>query len=118
MRSENLSRLSNININKFSYFYLHYKSFHKDLFQAIHNHAKGRVVDIGCGNKPYKKVFEGRITEYIGCDIVQSDQNKVDVICEATNIPLPDQSFDTVISTQTIEHVADHQKLVNEAWRL
>src|SRR5674476_384850 len=33
-------------------------------------------------------------------------------------IPLENSSFDTVFSTQTIEHVGDHQGLVNEAYRL
>lgn len=31
---------------------------------------------------------------------------------------MEDGSFDTVISTQTIEHVEDHQGLVNEAYRI
>jgi SAM-dependent methyltransferase len=43
---------------------------------------------------------------------------KVDIICPATAIPLADNSFDTVLCTQTIEHVYDHQKLLAEAFRL
>ena len=118
MRSENLSRLSDTRISKLNAYYLHYKSFHPALFTAVSKYAKGRLIDIGCGNKPYEKKFEGTVTEYIGCDIVQSDLKKVDVLCEANNIPLPDNSFDTAFSTQTIEHVEDHQGLVNEAYRL
>jgi SAM-dependent methyltransferase len=118
MRTQNLSRLSNSKITKHSAYYLHYSSFHKDLFAAIQNFAKGKLVDIGCGNKPYETKFEGLINSYTGCDIIQSDLNKVDVLCEANNIPLPSDSFDTVFSTQTIEHVADHQGLLNEAFRL
>lgn len=118
MRSENLSRLADTRLSKFSAYYLHYKTFHPALFTAISKFANGRLLDIGCGNKPYEKKFEGKITEYIGCDIVQSDMQKVDVLCEANNIPLPDNSFDTAFSTQTIEHVEDHQGLVNEAYRL
>lgn len=118
MRSENLSRLSDTKVTKFSAYYLHYKSFHSALFDSLLKFARGRLLDIGCGNKPYEKIVEGKITEYIGCDIVQSDLKKVDVLCEANNIPLADNSFDTAFSTQTIEHVEDHQGLVNEAYRL
>lgn len=118
MRTENLSRLSGFNATRFDTYYLHYKSFQQELLKAVTTYSSGRVLDIGCGNKPYEKMFAGKITGYVGCDIVQSNEMKVDVICEATNIPLEDQSFDTVFSTQTIEHVADHQQLLQEAWRL
>ena len=118
MRSENLSRLSNTKVSKSSAYYLHYKSFHASLFSSLLQFAKGKVLDIGCGNKPYEKILDGKISEYIGCDIIQSDLNKVDVLSAADDIPLDSESFDTVISTQTIEHVENHQGLVNEAFRL
>ena len=92
--------------------------FTRRCLAAVSKFAKGRLLDIGCGNKPYEKILEGKITEYIGCDIIQSNLNKVDVLCAANNIPLENSSFDTVFSTQTIEHVEDHQGLVNEAYRL
>lgn len=118
MREERLGRLKNTEIKKTDLFYLHYKSFHEELFKAINKYSKGKLLDIGCGNKPYGKIFEGLIDEYIGCDIVQSDLNKVDIICPANKIPLEDCSFDTIFSTQTIEHVEDCQGLVNESFRL
>jgi SAM-dependent methyltransferase len=118
MRTENLYRLADTNVTKFSRYYLHYKSFHRDLLTSISKFAKGRLLDIGCGNKPYEKEFDGKITEYIGCDIIQSNLNKVDILCAADKIPLDPEQFDTVFSTQTIEHVENHQGLVNEAYRL
>ena len=119
MRDENVSRFSNDKkISKSDFYYLVYVPLLRELKSAIDKYAKGRVIDIGCGNKPHEKIFEGKITEYIGSDIVQSDLQRVDVLCEANNIPLPDNSFDTAFSTQTIEHVEDHQGLVNEAYRL
>ena len=63
-------------------------------------------------------MFQGIAKEYVGCDVVQSDHNKVDVLCEATKIPMQDDSFDTVFSTQVIEHVEDHRALIQEAHRL
>ena len=119
MRAENVSRFTGYqNISKSDFHYLVYKPLIRDLESAIGKYATGRVIDIGCGNKPYEKMFKEKITEYVGCDIIQSDLNKVDVLCMANEIPLPDNSFDTAFSTQTIEHVEDHQGLVNEAYRL
>lgn len=119
MRDAYISRLSgDKKISKSDFYYLVYIPLLRELKSAIDKYANGRVIDIGCGNKPHEKKFAGKITHYIGCDIVQSDLQKVDVLCEANNIPLPDNSFDTAFSTQTIEHVEDHQGLVNEAYRL
>lgn len=118
MRTENLSRLSSTKVTKFSNYYLHYKSFHSALFYSFEKFATGKLLDIGCGNKPYEKMLEGKLSEYTGCDIIQSDLNKVDILSVADDIPLDSETFDTVISTQTIEHVENHQGLVNEAYRL
>jgi SAM-dependent methyltransferase len=118
-REENLARLENVQNSSVSDInYLVYLSFHRELFASIQQYAKGKLLDIGCGNKPYKTWTEGKITSYIGCDIVQSSANKVDVLCQANNIPLENESFETVLSTQTIEHLEDYQGMVNEAFRL
>lgn len=118
MRAENLERLSapKTNINDPSY--IEYKFMFKDLENAISGYAKGDVLDIGCGNKPYLPLFDGKISSYVGCDIIQSDKHLVDIISPATDIPLPDNSKDTVFTTQVIEHVADHRKLLAEAYRI
>ncbi|NDC42195.1 MAG: class I SAM-dependent methyltransferase [Chitinophagia bacterium] len=117
-REEGLNRLVTPTVNILSPYYLFYKYVFRDLKAAIGTHAKGELLDIGCGNKPYQVFFEGKITGYTGCDIVQSSAKQVDIICPATNIPLPDACKDTVFSTQVIEHVADHNGLLAEAYRI
>ncbi|HEY8929510.1 MAG TPA: class I SAM-dependent methyltransferase [Mucilaginibacter sp.] len=116
-REEHVGRLNSLAIDEGHIWYLHYSSYHADLFRAFGQYAKGKLLDIGCGNKPYQDVLNN-ISEYTGCDIVQSSDRKVDIICAANHIPLAEEKFDTVISTQTIEHVEDHQGLINEAYRL
>lgn len=94
---------------------------HRTLFAALQRasvHAKGRLLDIGCGNKPYEKMFDGRISEYLGCDMAQASDKCADIICPATEIPLEDATIDTVLCTQVIEHVADHRTLLRETFRL
>lgn len=118
MREENLERLVTYKMKPYATNYLEHKFIIDGLTYAVTKYAKNRLLDIGCGNKPYFEMLQPHITEYIGCDIIQSSNNCVDVLCEATNIPLPNNSFDTAFSTQTIEHVGDFQDMVNEAFRL
>jgi SAM-dependent methyltransferase len=118
MRKENLERLSFPKTNLNDVNFLSYKFLFKDLETVITKYAKGDVLDIGCGNKPYLPFFEGKMASYTGCDIAQSDGHLVDIICPATEIPLPDNSKETVFTTQVIEHVADHKKLLSEAYRI
>ncbi|OQY71297.1 MAG: hypothetical protein B6D44_13225 [Ignavibacteriales bacterium UTCHB2] len=117
-REKNVERLSSFQIPLNHTDYIVYKSYHYYLFSCLEKYAKGKLLDIGCGNKPYSTIVSPFIESYTGCDIVQSSDKVVDILCQATDIPLESNSFDTVISTQTIEHVADHQRLVNEAYRL
>jgi SAM-dependent methyltransferase len=118
MREENLHRLSYPEARVNDPWYIEYKFLFADLKKAIGDYASRDVLDIGCGNKPYLPFFEGKIASYVGCDIIQSDRKLVDIICPATEIPLPDNSKDTVFTTQVIEHVADHRKLLSEAFRI
>jgi SAM-dependent methyltransferase len=117
MREENLERLTELKTSINDPIYLIYKFLFQDIQDAVNQYAKGDVLDIGCGNKPYEKLFKN-IGKYIGCDIVQSSDGKVDVICSVTDIPLPDNQFDTIFSTQVMEHVDDHLKMLQEAYRL
>lgn len=117
-REQNLERFSSLNLSFSDINYLVYYFLIKDLKYAITQYASGKVFDIGCGNKPYEQLFTSKVDSYTGCDVVQSSRNCVDVLCEATNIPVESNSFDTVICTQTIEHVADHNALVEEAYRI
>lgn len=119
MRKENIERFedsSNVQIS--DHYYLVYKPLIRDLKEGIRKHSRGKVLDIGCGNKPYKALFSGKYDEYIGCDITQSSNKCVDIICEATDIPLDSNSFDTVICTQVIEHVENHKLLLQEILRV
>jgi 2-polyprenyl-3-methyl-5-hydroxy-6-metoxy-1,4-benzoquinol methylase len=90
----------------------------RDLTYVIGRFAKGKLLDIGCGNKPYEELFTGKIDSYTGCDVVQSSLQRVDVICEATTLDFDTEQFDTVFSTQVIEHVQDPFAMLKEAHRV
>ena len=111
-------RLSSFDIGLRDRDYLVYRQLFVDMENAISNYAQGRLLDIGCGNKPYAPLIKEKCSEHVGCDIEQSHLNMVDIICPATDIPEDNQTYDTVFSTQVLEHVADHNKVFEEAKRL
>ena len=116
-REEHVDRLRTTEVGVSSTLYLHLKPLFAGLEQAS-AYARGRMLELGCGNKPYQAMFARRISAHIGCDVVQSSERCVDILCPATAIPLDDSSFDTVLCTQVIEHVADHKLVLKEAFRL
>jgi SAM-dependent methyltransferase len=111
------ARLSNLQLDASDQYFLHYRSLFADLARAS-VHAHGKLLDVGCGNKPFAEMLHNRVTEYVGCDAVQSSEQVTDVICLATELPFREASYDTVLVTQVIEHVADHQALLRETFRV
>ncbi len=118
MRQENQQRLSSIQLKSKSQYYIHLYFLLKDVEEALKNNATGYLLDIGCGNKPYEEFYKPYTSKQIGCDIVQSDANRVDVLCPATALNFEDTIFDTAFCTQVLEHVYDHHSLVKEANRV
>jgi SAM-dependent methyltransferase len=79
--------------------------------------VKGTLLDVGCGQRPYEKTFFAAATKYIGADYL-SDRSRPDVICSALKLPFPENSFDTVVSTEVLEHVPDPQRALCETHRV
>jgi ubiquinone/menaquinone biosynthesis C-methylase UbiE len=79
--------------------------------------VKGTLLDVGCGWRPYEKTFFANAEKYVGLDYL-SDRSKPDVIGSAQAIPLPDNSFDTVTSTEVLEHVPDPLLAMREMRRV
>jgi len=118
MGREKLSRLSDWHIKSKDPHYIHYYFLIRDIRDAISNYANGNFLDLGCGNKPYESLYKPLTVSQIGCDVVQSDQNTVDVLCPATDLKFGNNQFDTILCTQVLEHVFEHDKLMSETFRV
>ncbi len=75
----------------------------RDLREAA-GYARGRLLDLGCGNAPYKAWFGAKVGQYVTADFPPISQ-AVQVACSAETLPFQDASFDTVLCTQMLEHV-------------
>jgi SAM-dependent methyltransferase len=79
--------------------------------------VKGRVLDVGCGQRPYEKTFFSGANEYIGTDYL-SERSRPDVVASALAIPFIDDCFDTVVSTEVLEHVPEPARALSEMRRV
>jgi SAM-dependent methyltransferase len=73
-----------------------------------------RVLDFGCGSKPYLSIVEDLGFSYVGADFSSSEMP----IDAAGTVPADDASFDAVLSVQVLEHVRDLDRYLREAWRV
>ena len=81
--------------------------------------ASGVMLDFGCGGQPYRSLFETRVHKYIGADVAAAIGVSLDlVITPGAPLELDCQSVDTVLSTQTLEHVYDFRSYLAECHRL
>ncbi len=80
----------------------------------------GRLIDFGCGRKPFEKLFQ--VSEYIGLDIEETGHDhrhsKVDIYYDGKHIPFPDQSFDALFSSEVLEHVFNVEQIIAEWHRV
>ena len=75
-----------------------------------------RVLDVGCGVKPYYPWFEPYAAEYVGLDIAENEAADLQGTIES--IPAEDASFDVVVCTQVLEHCDDPARGVRELRRV
>ncbi len=87
--------------------------------------ARGRLLDVGCGDKPYEHLFRPFVTEYVGVEHEASfsatnafERGQVDALYDGRRLPFPDASFDTVMSIQVLEHTPHPWDLVAEMARV
>lgn len=117
-RDEGLKRLTLQSLSVSNQHYIITSFIKNDIRDAAQQYATGQLLDIGCGNKPYEILFSEKVSRYTGCDIVQSSEQVVDDLCPANALVYDDRAFDTVFSTQVLEHVEDYEGMVQEAYRV
>jgi len=73
------------------------------------------VLDLGCGTKPYNKLFDFT-NKYIGFDVQKNE--KVDYIGVNWKLPFGDDEFDSLMSTQVLEHTEEICETIKEIKRV
>lgn len=87
----------------------------KYLVLKYQNFLRGKVLDVGCGNKDLKK-YLSRDIEYVGIDVTGNPDVFVDL--EKRKIPFPDDSFSCVVCTDVLEHLDNIHEVFDELLRV
>jgi SAM-dependent methyltransferase len=75
-----------------------------------------RILDYGCADQPYRRFFAEGVA-YVGADLDGNPDADVVLRPDGT-IPVPEASFDAVMSTQVLEHVTDPGAYLSECFRV
>jgi SAM-dependent methyltransferase len=102
-------------------------SYTTDDLRRVAPRSHGRLLDVGCGSKPYAEIFRPFVDEYIGVEHeasfsmtnAQADRaTSPDVLYDGHRLPFADESFDTVLNIQVLEHTPEPQALLTEMSRV
>lgn len=117
MNNKDINFIFNPNITYPGYFVRH------RLVDGITRHANlmnGKMLDFGCGSKPYKILF--KVEEYIGLDYDGEGHShageQIDHYYDGKKIPFNDNTFDSVFTTEVFEHIFNLPEILPELHRV
>ena len=97
--------------------------FRRELYLGVKHFGpklSGKILDFGAGTHPYRHLLTN-CSEYVSLeyDSPKNRKNKsADIFYDGVNIPVPDESFDGILSTETIEHVPNPREITQEWMRI
>ncbi len=89
----------------------------RDLSRALASFAVGRVLDVGCGGRPYENRLPPGV-RYVGVDVPASRASHPDTWALAERLPFAEGSYDLVLCTQVLEHLQDPAVATGEMARV
>ena len=92
----------------------------RELKRCSSTYLTGRLIDIGCGKKPYKDLLAPYVTEHIGVDHQDTlhDKSNIDRFGTAYDIPAENGEFDSAICTAVLEHLEEPGQALRECHRV
>jgi SAM-dependent methyltransferase len=82
---------------------------------------RGRLLDFGCGSKPYKALINN-VDEYIGVDYENEGHphvnEQIDIFYDGKNIPVASDYFDAGLTSEVFEHVFNLEEVLKELHRV
>jgi SAM-dependent methyltransferase len=82
---------------------------------------RGLVLDVGCGEKPYRELLlraPSQAREYLGVDLANNAYAAPDLVWDGVTLPNADASVDSVLLTEVLEHCAEPAAVLREVFRV
>jgi len=80
----------------------------------------GKILDFGCGSSPYKSLI--KYDEYTRVDFENESHpvgnSVIDVFYDGSTLPFQDNSFDSILCTEVLEHIPNLDKILKELHRV
>lgn len=88
---------------------------------SIPIHAKGDLLDLGCGKAPLHALYASYVKSAVWADWGNSlhENQNLDIECDLSErLPFADEKFDTIILSDVLEHIAKPDYLWTEMNRI
>lgn len=89
-------------------------------WRANRKYVSGRVLDVGCGNQPYRLLCDGQYAQWIGLDRNLPTQKgfPLSLKADAQHLPFPAKCFDTILAAEVLEHLPQPELFWSEIARV
>lgn len=92
----------------------------RELKHYASKYIHGRLIDIGCGTKPYKDLLASYVKEHVGVDHPETlhDKSNIDLFGTSYRIPVKDSTFDSALCSAVLEHLEEPEEALRECYRV
>jgi SAM-dependent methyltransferase len=84
----------------------------------MQEYVKGRLLDLGCGDSPFKDVLLDRVTHYDSLDLFPRSEGVTYVSDIQDMAEVPTGVYDSAICLEVLEHVPDPFRAIGEIYRI
>ena len=90
------------------------KSMRDERYWIVAKNARGRLIDIGCGNNGLVKLYGN---DSVGVDVFDFGGEAV-ILEDTSNLPFEDKSFNTAAFVACLNHITNREKVLQEVSRV